>query len=233
VGGGELELSQKLLHAALERSAAAEELERGLVEIDPAAIAGDEARIALWLNLYNALLLRELERRPLSGSLLRHRGIFASASYRVGERDYSLDVIEHGLLRRNARPPYRLRLVMRPGDSRLAASPRHLDPRVHFALNCGATSCPPIRAYRAEGLDTELEAASVSYIRAETVIDRERGRVWLPYLMRLYRSDFGGAGRARDFAAARLDPDDGVWVRERRPRISYGRFDWTVADESR
>jgi hypothetical protein len=233
VAGGEVGLSRELLDAALKRSARGEELERRLADANPNAIEGDEARIAFWLNLYNALLLRELERRPLSGSLLRHRGIFAAAAHRIGEYEYSLDVIEHGLLRRNARPPYRLRLLLRPGDSRLAAAPGRLDPRVHFALNCGAVSCPPIRAYSARGLDTELEAAAVTYIRAETVLDRERGRVRLPYLMRLYRADFGGARRAGEFAAARLDPDDGAWVRERRPRISYGRFDWTVAGESR
>jgi hypothetical protein len=26
-----------------------------------------------------------------------------------------------------------------------------MDPRVHFALVCGARSCPPIRTYTAEG----------------------------------------------------------------------------------
>ncbi len=228
----DVELSRDLLQAAVAGRAAASGLEHRLEEIDPAAIEGDGDRIAFWLNLYNALLRRRLERDPLSGSLLRHRGIFGSAAYRVGEHEYSLDVIEHGLLRLNARPPYRPRLLLRPGDPRLAAAPRRLDPRVHFALNCGAVSCPPVRAYSSAGLEDELEGASVSYVRAETVIDRDRGRVWLPYLMKLYRPDFGGRAPAREFAADRLDPADGAWIRERRPRVSYCRFDWTVAEGS-
>ena len=227
----DVELSRELLQAALAGSAEASEVERRLEAVDPAAIGGDAERIAFWLNVYNALLRRRLEREPLSGSLLRHRGIFGSAAYRVGAREYSLDVIEHGLLRLNSRPPYRLRLLLRPGDPRLSAAPGRLDPRVHFALNCGAVSCPPVRAYSAEGLDPELEAASEAYIRAETVVDRDRGRVWLPYLMRLYRSDFGGSARAREFAAERLAPEDAAWVRERRPSVSYCRFDWTVAED--
>ena len=28
-----------------------------------------------------------------------------------------------------------------------------VDPRVHFALNCAAASCPPVRAYTAAGFD--------------------------------------------------------------------------------
>ena len=81
---------------------------------------------------------------------------------------YSLDAIEHGVLRLNARPPYRLRRLLAAGDPRRDAAPSRLDPRVHFALNCGAVSCPPIRAYEADGLDPELEATTRRYIRAET-----------------------------------------------------------------
>ena len=225
----DVELSCELLRSALARSSEAAELEPRLAGVVGAAIAGDGRRIAFWLNLYNARLLREFEEQPLKGSVLRNRGVFGKTSYRVGEHDYSLDVIEHGLLRRNARPPYRLRRLLRRADPRLAAAPAVLDPRIHFALNCGAVSCPPIRAYSAAGLDSELEAASASYIRAETVVDRERSRIRLPYLMRLYRGDFGNRDAALEFAAARLDPADGAWVRERRPSVAYGRFDWTVA----
>lgn len=33
------------------------------------------------------------------------------------------------------------------------------DPRVHFALSCGARSCPPIRAYQPRRIDEELDLA--------------------------------------------------------------------------
>ena len=32
-------------------------------------------------------------------------------------------------------------------DPRSAVCLTEVDPRVHFALNCGALSCPPIRIY--------------------------------------------------------------------------------------
>ena len=38
-----------------------------------------------------------------------------------------------------------------------------LDPRIHFALVCGAKSCPPIKVYTAEALEEGLEAAAASF----------------------------------------------------------------------
>jgi hypothetical protein len=223
------ELSRSLLGATLARSSEASELERRLSDLDPSAIAGDEARIALWLNLYNALLLRELERKPRTGSVLRHRGLFGTASYRVGDQEYSLDQIEHGVLRRNARPPYRLRRPFGSSDRRREASPSYLEPRIHFALNCGAVSCPAIKPYTAATLQRELDSAAATYIRAETTVDRERGRVELPYLMRLYGDDFGGRAGATRHAARHLSDEDARWLRERDPAVGFARFDWTLA----
>lgn len=223
-------LSRALLLAArgAERSEA-DRLAAGLAEVDPLAISVDEARIAFWVNLYNALLLGELAREPRTGSLLRHRRMFRTVAWRIGEHDYSLDVIEHGVMRRNARVPARFRRTLRHGDPRLGAMPARVEPRIHFALNCGAVSCPPIVPYSATALDEELERVTTAYLRAETSIDRDRGRVTLPYLMRLYRGDFGDRGERLEFATRHLAEDDASWLRaQRRVRVGYAKFDWTI-----
>lgn len=36
---------------------------------------------------------------------------------------------------------------------------QQVDPRIHFALVCGAKSCPPIKLYTPENLDEGLDAA--------------------------------------------------------------------------
>ena len=33
---------------------------------------------------------------------------------------------------------------------------KNFDARIHFALNCGANSCPPIRIYEHEKLDQQV-----------------------------------------------------------------------------
>ncbi|MSO41432.1 MAG: DUF547 domain-containing protein [Solirubrobacterales bacterium] len=80
---------------------------------------------------------------------------FRTAGYTIGDEDHPLDVIEHGLLRDNRRPRYSARRTLASGDRRLEGAPKGLDPRVHFAVNCGARSCPPVRPYSAASVDRE------------------------------------------------------------------------------
>jgi hypothetical protein len=91
-------------------------------------------------------------------------------------------------------------------------------------------SCPPIRPYEPASIDSELDGVTTAYVRAETRIDRARDRITLPYLMRLYRTDFGDREERLEFAARWLAEDDATWLRSRsRVRIDYARFDWTIA----
>ena len=160
-----------------------------------------------------------------------HRRLFRRAGLRVGSQRYSLDVIEHGVLRVNRRPPYAPRRLLRRSDPRLAAAPSRLDPRVHFALNCGAASCPPIRSYAAQDIDRQLDLATCSYLAAEATIDAEAATVTLPGLLRLYRRDFGSRRAQLELLAKCRSGDQAAWLRENaaRVRVRYSRFDWTIA----
>ena len=59
---------------------------------------------------------------------------------------FSLSDLEHGLLRGNKRPPGRLSKLWGKDDPRfpLAKALTPMDPRIHFALVCGARGCPPV-----------------------------------------------------------------------------------------
>lgn len=198
--------------------------------VAPERIDGDAARIAFWANLYNALMLHCLCERPLRGNLLWHLRLFDRVAYRVGGHEYPLNLIENGLLRVNRRAPFRLRRPLGPSDPRLAAAPSRIDPRIHFALNCGARSCPPIRDYEPGSLDAQLELATRSYLEDETGVDPERRRVRLPRLMRIYAADFGDRGEQLRFTSRRL-PQLADWQDGYGPhvRVTHGRFDWRVA----
>jgi hypothetical protein len=224
-------LSLRIL-AAARRSGDGGETLRGLTgqlhATDPAAIEGDRARLAFWMNIYNSLLLDRLDREPIAGNMLRHPRLFSRTAYLVGAEPYTLNLIEHGVLRRNSPAPFHPRRPLRPGDRRLGSLPGRLDPRIHFALNCGARSCPPIRLYEAGSVDAELEAATQAYLEAETTVDRARGRIGLPGLMRLYSRDFGDRREQIEFAGRRL-PDVAAAAAEGPLRVRYERFDWTAA----
>src|SRR5262245_16744481 len=100
----------------------------------------EKQKIAFLINLYNATTLRlVIDHYPLKsikdiGNWLN--GPFDQKIVRLMGRSFSLGDVEHAILRKN-----------------------HREPRLHFALVCGALGCPPLRAeaYVAEKLDDQLD----------------------------------------------------------------------------
>ena len=80
-------------------------------------------------------------------------------------------------------------------DPRFKVTLKSLDPRIHFALNCGARSCPPIRVYTEDKLEGQLDTASVSFLDQEvSVIKDPASGKWILELSKLflwYGDDFG------------------------------------------
>jgi hypothetical protein len=117
---------------------------------------------------------------------------FGDVSVDVGGDVLSFDDLEHGILRGNARHPYQVaRRFDTPTGRRLGLT--RLDHRVHFALNCGATSCPPVKRYTPEAIDEELRLAAMAFCEADdnVRIDEGERRVHLSKLLYWYQSDFG------------------------------------------
>jgi hypothetical protein len=221
-----LALSQDLLGAVRVHDTRVMTLAAHLAEVDPAALVGDSLRTAFWLNVYNALMRHAVSAFGLSGDLRRHRGVFTRAVWHVGGRACTPHVIEHGILRGNRPAPHTFWRPLRSGDPRAAWAPSRLDPRIHFALNCGAVSCPPIRAYDAAKLDEQLELATRSYLAGEVAVG-EAG-LTLPYLCRLYRADFGDG--LLPFVAAHADAETGAWIERqgKDARVRWGPYRWEI-----
>lgn len=216
-------LSEALLAAARAGDDVAPHV-RLLATVNPADLAGP-ARVAFWLNVYNARVRTAVRAGELRGDLRRQWGFFRRTSWNVGGHDVSLHVMEHGLLRGNRRAPYTLGRPLGQGDPRLRWAVERLDPRVHFALNCGAISCPPIRAYVAERLDEQLALATRSYLDAE--VATEGGALRLPYLCTLYRADFPDL---RAFVAAHVDAERAAWIGAHpRAPLRWGPYRWEIA----
>lgn len=230
-------LGAELLDAARDLPSSAERLAKlagGLHSLDPASLAGDDTRLAFWLNVYNALLRQALFRTNARGSVRLKFGLFSRSAWCIGGRRFSLDLIEHGLLRGNARIPLSWRRAAREGDPRLDAAPRVRDPRVHFALNCGARSGPPVRTYLSGAVSKQLDLATAAYFATEARLDRERGVVTLPRLMKYFRADFGTREDALRFAASHFDAADGEWLRVHLGdvRVRHSPYDWTISRDS-
>ena len=63
-------------------------------------------------------------------------------------------------------------------DPRRSLAIEKMDPRVHFALNCGAKSCPPVRVFSPPpALDKELKAAATAFVMSSISVSDETGEV--------------------------------------------------------
>jgi len=193
-----------------------------LAAVNPADLDGDASRGAFWADVYNALVLDQVQRGLLAGDVRRSPGFFRRTTVDVGGRSVSVHVIEHGLLRANRPAPWSLLRPLGAGDARCAWALSALDARVHFALNCGARSCPPIAAYEASRWDAQLDLATRSYLSSECRVVGDV--VLLPWLMKLYARDFPAP---REFAA-RFAPAE---VAERifaGAKLGWAPYDWAV-----
>jgi hypothetical protein len=188
----------------------------------PAQLPDDASRKACWINLYNAWTILQLRKQP--EMYTRRQAFFAKRSLRIGGVPFSLNDIEHGILRRGA-IWWGLGYLRNPLlNRRLAAlQVNAVDPRIHFALNCGAASCPPIRAYTPDDIDAQLDLATLAYLQMECRFEPDRYRIGLPRLLLWFRGDFGG--RSGILSMLRrygiIGPSDA-------PRFRYLPYDWTL-----
>tara|TARA_R110002096_G_scaffold345818_3_gene539283 strand:+ start:2126 stop:2824 length:699 start_codon:yes stop_codon:yes gene_type:complete len=149
----------------------------------------DDTKKTFWINIYNAYfqILSNSEKAKMET-------IFTEKSIQIAQNHFSLDDIEHGILRKY-RWKWGFGFLSNPFVSPLIKSlaVQKMDYRIHFALNCGAKSCPPIAFYTFEKLNKELNNAMVAFIISETTIDEYKKTVNTSKLLHWYCGDFGGS----------------------------------------
>jgi hypothetical protein len=176
-----------------------------LAEFDPRRIRLP-AQNAFWLNLHNALVLRDaLE--------LQVEGFTSRARVRVASCNWSLYDIEHGLLRG----------LLKRSDPRAAYVPVVYDERMHFGIYTAHRSSPPLQVFHGESLESQLEAATERYLRATVQARDEEFRVKLrlPLVFKLYSEDFGNERDILEFVLSRLDEAVAELVDRREGRVKF------------
>jgi hypothetical protein len=224
-------------YAALQASALYHEFRdctRKLGAFDPSILGNQNAQRAFWINLYNMLVLDGVIVR---GLYAQHRGrqigraFFTQVAYIVGGQCMSCDDIEHGILRANRRLTSFGAKYFRRFDPRLKWVIEPLDPRVHFALNCSSQSCPPIRVYSPENLDSELDLAARSHLATNIKIGYEMCTLYLSPIFKWFAADFGEREGILKFVLSHFSEEtESQWLTEQRDRIliRYTRYDWRL-----
>ncbi|WP_340693391.1 DUF547 domain-containing protein [Hyphomonas sp.] len=172
----------------------------------------NDAAFAAWANLYNAVTVRYIvEKYPL-GSIKDgyfFGGPWKNITVAVGGRNVSLDTIEHKILR-----------------------PKFNDPRVHYAINCAALSCPNLmaKAWEPATLDADLDAAARAYVNnSRGVSVTDRGLV-LSSIYDWFAADFGGSKQAViDHLLKYADTGLAKQI-QANPKIRSYDYDWSLND---
>ena len=176
-----------------------------LAAVDVEALPRDE-RLAYYLNLYNATMIRAVLDRLRAGYTPAENdyAVFKEKLVRLpGGRATSLNDLEHEIIRKQFK-----------------------DPRIHVALVCAARSCPPLlsRAYRADDLEEVLEANMKRFVNdpSRNRIDDQKKELRLSKIFEWYADDFGGKAAIPDYISRYAGRDVAGY------RISYLDYDWTL-----
>lgn len=182
----------------------------------------DNKTKAFWINVYNAYVQIILTENP---SLFDDRSEFFKADQiNIGGEMMSFDFIEHGIIR-GSKIKLSMGFLKDPfaGEIEKKFRVSETDGRVHFALNCGAKSCPYIAIYSAVNLDEELDIISKQFLERTTTYDKSENLVNVTVLFSWFKGDFtergGVLGVLKYYDIIPEDAD---------PSVNYKDYDWTL-----
>ncbi|MDP2434906.1 MAG: DUF547 domain-containing protein [archaeon] len=198
-------------------------------ELQTVDLAGlSPARLKIFfLNLYNTLIIHATIALGAPKTALHRSRFFTSVSYLIHDTRWSLDDIEHGALRSNGRlAGFLARWQWRGSDPRLRYC-IPLDPRIHFALVCGAKSCPPLRHFCDDNIDQALDHSTRSFLEQEVSVDHQHKRIVISALFQWYGRDFGQSSQEiLRWISQHMPPGTPALDQLDYP-IDYSPYDWT------
>jgi len=167
----------------------------------PDNTASRGARLAYFINAYNAFtLLLILDNYPLKSIMDLDGGKpWDRVWIKLGTQELSLNQIEHEILRKELK-----------------------EPRVHFAVNCAAKSCPPLhnKAFTARNVENLLEQRTRAFINDENQNSVAGTSIELSKIFEWYKEDFGNLiDYMNRYRSTKLPHNT---------TISYKEYDWKL-----
>lgn len=149
--------------------------------------------MAFFINIYNALVIHANVAFGPPVNLWQRYKFFNTVRYIIGGHAYSLQDIENGVLRANRKGVGMLFRPFSQSDPRLKVALEEPEPFIHFALVCGAKSCPPIKTYSTDGLEDQLKLAAEAFLDSDDglTIDMNKKQIFLTKILSWYQEDFG------------------------------------------
>mmetsp|Transcript_2320 Transcript_2320/g.4521 ORF Transcript_2320/g.4521 Transcript_2320/m.4521 type:complete len:507 (+) Transcript_2320:4177-5697(+) len=192
-----------------------------------------DSKLAFCINLYNLIVLHAFAKVGAPKNTMQRGAFFKNIGYEIGGLKFTLNELENGILRGNKTPPYHISRTFKASDPRTSLCLENPDPRIHFALNCGAKSCPPVKSYTPQAINEELRIVALAFMEQEEncKIDVDNNVIYLTKIFQWYKKDFGD--NSKEIATCILP-----WVRDEKkaklervlqngkPKIRHMPYDW-------
>jgi hypothetical protein len=108
------------------------------------------------------------------------------------------------------------------------------DPRIHFAVNCAARSCPPIRPdpYLADSLDAQLDEATKAYLASPNAVevrsDGGKTTIVASKIFDWYAGDFKASGGPLAFIQKYGPPAAADAIAGGKAKLTFAEYDWSL-----
>ena len=173
----------------------------------------DNEKIAYWINAYNAFTIKLIvDNYPVESikdlnpvlSIPLIRTVWTQKWFEIGGEDFSLDRIEHKILRKEFD-----------------------EPRIHFAVNCASVSCPVLRpeAYMAGKLDEQLDEQARIFINDKSRNELSQNEVRISKIFTWFTGDFTNGQSLiqylNQFSQTSIDE---------KARVKHLDYDWRLND---
>lgn len=170
-----------------------------------------EQQLTYWINAYNGFTVKLIvDNYPTNsikdlGPILKIpliSDVWHYKFFKIGEEEFNLDEIEHGILRKEFD-----------------------EPRIHFAINCASISCPPLlnEAFVVSKLEEQLTKQAKEFINDGVRNKITKGSIQISSIFSWFKGDFTNNGSLIDF----LNQFSHVKI-DKNAKISYLDYDWNL-----
>ncbi|MBO6631454.1 MAG: DUF547 domain-containing protein [Psychroserpens sp.] len=134
----------------------------------PEASWTDARRLVYWMNAYNAFTVKLILNNYPVNSIKDIKDPWNQRFIRIGEKWYTLNDLEHRIIRKMG------------------------EPRIHFALVCAAVSCPKLynKAFKEVTLEEDLTKLTKEFLADSTKNVISKNNISLSRIFKWYGKDF-------------------------------------------
>ena len=164
---------------------------------------------AFWINAYNAytiyLVLHAVHAEKIKSTIdIKKEGKSAwnIPFAKIGAKTYTLDHIEHNILRKNL-----------------------FDPRIHVGVNCASSSCPKLgnTAFTEENIEATLEQLMKDFINDTSRNKIGKKKIQISSIFEWFQKDFTKNSTLIDY----LNTYSNTKINSN-AKISYLKYDWSL-----